>query len=126
VWQRGTGAMTVSSSGLYVGDGWRALFTGSATASAQRGDSNFNGTNFGLLVTGATSNTDIKIGQRIGSYVAAPLSAFTVSTSCLIASADIRAAPGVAPGINANSPPPELRPISSGTICYPATPVVIP
>jgi hypothetical protein len=115
VWQRGTGAMTVSSSGSYVGDGWRALFTGSATASAQRGDSNFNGTNFGLLGTGATSNTDMKIGQRIGSYVAAPLSAFTftVSTSCLITSADIRAAPGVAPGINANPPPAELRPISS-------------
>jgi hypothetical protein len=189
IFQRGTSATTISTSGSYFADGWRVLFTGSATVTAQQTGTNINGTNWGLSVTGATSNTDIKVGQRIESYVAAPLqgqtvtvqfayrqntgstqtpkvsscyasasdnfatctadlaatsltacatatwctesytftasanayfgyevdfdcnAAFTASTSCLITAADIRVTPGVATGINANPPPPELRPI---------------
>ena len=191
VWQRGIGPITISSSGAYAADGWKVYFTGSANVAASQASGNA-GALYGLKVAGAASNTDIKYGHRIESYVAAPLAssvvtlrfsffqktggavtpkvstcyasstdnfsscnadvnstsltacndqtwcteAYTFTASqfasqgyevdidcnaaftsgsnfCEISAADIRVTPGVATGVNANPPPPELRPIAT-------------
>lgn len=74
IWQRGT-SVTIGTSGNYGPDGWKIYFTGSSSVTAARsGTSNAdNGPLYALEVEGAASNTDIKVGQRIESSVAAPL-----------------------------------------------------
>lgn len=86
VWQRGTGAITLSTSAscstthasCMTADGWAAIVTG-ANATAARAASLGGGTLYGLQITGAASNTDVMIAQRIESYVAAPLAANVVT-----------------------------------------------
>jgi hypothetical protein len=76
VGQRGN-SITVSVTGSYALDGWKVLFTGSANvqASQQPGNMANNGGTFNdLLLSGAASNTGIKVAQRIESFVAAPFS----------------------------------------------------
>jgi hypothetical protein len=78
VWQRGTAAMTVGSSGNYAADGWKVFFTGSANVTALRAAGNGDPL-YALEVEGAASNTDIKIGQRIESIDAAPMASQVVT-----------------------------------------------
>ena len=192
IWQRGS-SVTIGTTGNYGPDGWKIYFTGSTNVAAAQLGSNATiiGSYYGLDVQGAASNTDVKVGQRIESYIATPLASnvvtvqfkyyqdtgssqtpkvsacyasaqdnFTTCTSdlsatgltscttatwcteaytftpsssavngyeidfdcnaailathnCLIGAPDVRVTPGVAGGVNANPPPPELRPIGS-------------
>ena len=80
VWQRGTGATSIGTSGNYFADGWKVYFTGSTGVTAlQAAGPSAGYPLYSLEIEGATSNTDIKVGQRIESYVAAPLAGQTVT-----------------------------------------------
>jgi len=84
VWQRGTASQTIGSTGNYSADGWKVYFTGSANVAAVRASGptitlGNAGALYALRVTGAASNTDIKVGQRIESYDAAPVAGQTVT-----------------------------------------------
>jgi hypothetical protein len=78
VWQRGT-SVTVGSAGVftYTADGWMVDYTGAAgTVTRDTG----NGPSlFSLKATGATSNTDVLIQQRIESVDATMLAGQTVT-----------------------------------------------
>ena len=78
VWQRGTAATSIGTSGNYFADGWKVYFAGSASVTALQAAGN-NGSLYSLEIEGATSNTDIKIGQRIESNDAAPLASQTAT-----------------------------------------------
>jgi Major tropism determinant N-terminal domain len=69
VWQRGTGPITISTSGGYAADGWIVLPAGASVTAAQAGGRLL--TKNSLQVTGATSVTDVIVKQRIESLIAA-------------------------------------------------------
>ena len=77
VWQRGTGSITVSTAGAYTADGWIVLPTGAGVTAAQAGGRLT--TKNSLLVTGATSVTDVVIKQRIEGLIAAAFCSQTVT-----------------------------------------------
>ena len=85
VWQRGTSAITVTTSGAYTADGWIVTPTG-ASCTAVQATNNRTGANtlYGLQVTGATSVTDITVAQRIESYIAAGLAGKTVTVQAQV------------------------------------------
>lgn len=193
IWQRGTGAITVTTADAYVADGWIVSPSGTS-CTAQRASNNRSGAGslYGMQVTGAASVTDITVTQRIESYLAVALAgervtvqaqiynntgssitptlttkyagsadnwtspttdlsatnlqacangawtqvAYTLAVSAnatagyefifdfgndftttakdvIIAEADVRVTPGLATGLCANPPPPELRPLAA-------------
>jgi hypothetical protein len=80
IWQRGGTAMSLGTSGAYFADGWIVYFAGSASVTALQGTGVGAGYPlYSLEIEGATSNTGIQVGQRIESYVAAPLAGRTVT-----------------------------------------------
>lgn len=81
--QRGPGSFTVTTAGAYTLDGWIVVPTGASCAAQQGGVGNSGPgtTNLALLLTGATSVTDILVKQRIESSDAAPLSGQQVTAS---------------------------------------------
>ena len=75
IWQRGTSSMTVTTSGAYTADGWIVVPTG-ASCTAQQTTSNIRTgalSTYSLLMTGASSVTDILVKQRIESFIAQQL-----------------------------------------------------
>lgn len=76
--QRGT-SVTIGTSGNYSLDGWKVYFTGSTSVAAAQVSALQAGAFSELQITGATSNTDVTIEQRIESYVATPLRGATVT-----------------------------------------------
>jgi YVTN family beta-propeller protein len=84
IWQRGTSAITVSTSGAYTADGWIVVPTGSSCTVAATNGRTGGLTYYSMLITGATSITDILLKQRIESYVAAPLAGQTVTVQAQV------------------------------------------
>jgi hypothetical protein len=82
VWQRGTAAMTVTTSGAYTADGWIVLPTG-ASVTAQAAAGRLLTVN-SLKVTGNASVTDVTIKQRIESFMAAPLTSQNVTVQAWV------------------------------------------
>ncbi len=82
VWQRGAGSVTVTTSGAYVADGWIVLPTGASVTAAQAGGRLL--TKASLLVTGATSVTDVVVKQRIESLIAAAFCGQTITVQAQI------------------------------------------
>lgn len=86
IWQRGTISLTVTTAGAYTADGWIVVPTGAScmtiqsTANARTGKLS----TYSLLITGATSITDILVKQRIESYIAAPLEGQQVTVQAQI------------------------------------------
>lgn len=86
VWQRGAGTATVTTAGGYTSDGWIVTPTGASCTIAQTilnaraGSLTF----YSLLITGASSVTDITLKQRIESFVAQPLEAQTVTVQAQV------------------------------------------
>ena len=79
VWPNGTsGSVTTSATGSssITASGWAAIATG-ATITWSQVTTGSNGSPQSLKLTGATSVTDITLGQRIESYDAAPLAGQT-------------------------------------------------
>ena len=82
VWQRGTSALTATTSGAYTADGWIVLPTGASVTAAQAGGRLV--TKNSLQVTGASSVTDLIIKQRIESLMAAAFCSQTVTVQAQI------------------------------------------
>lgn len=71
VWQRGTAAMTVTTSGAYTADGWIVTPAGaSVTVERTAGRAS---TLYAMKITGAASVTGLTLKQRIESYLCASL-----------------------------------------------------
>lgn len=86
IWQRGTSALTVTTAGAYTADGWIVVPTG-ASCTAQQSTSNTRTgaqTTYSLLMTGATSITDILVKQRIESFIAQQLEGQTVTVQAQV------------------------------------------
>jgi hypothetical protein len=72
VWQRGTGATSIATSGAYFADGWWVQPTGAAVSCSQVSDPTSSPLAlFALKCAGAASVTDISIDHPIESYLAA-------------------------------------------------------
>jgi hypothetical protein len=82
VWQRGTSALTATTSGAHTADGWIVLPTGASVTAAQAGGRLV--TKNSLQVTGASSVTDLIIKQRIESLMAAAFCSQTVTVQAQI------------------------------------------
>ncbi|HEY5066264.1 MAG TPA: hypothetical protein VIJ04_15760 [Xanthobacteraceae bacterium] len=82
VWQRGTSALTATTSGAYTADGWIVLPTGASVTVAQAGGRLV--TKNSLQVTGASSVTDLIIKQRIESLMAAAFCSQTVTVQAQV------------------------------------------
>ena len=82
VWQRGTSALTATTSGAYTADGWIVLPTGASVTAAQAGGRLV--TKNSLQVTGASSVTDLIIKQRIESLMAAAFCSQTVTVQAQV------------------------------------------
>ena len=82
VWQRGTSALTATTSGACTADGWIVLPTGASVTVAQAGGRCV--TKNSLQVTGASSVTDLIIKQRIESLMAAAFCSQTVTVQAQI------------------------------------------
>lgn len=82
IWQRGTAAITVTTSGAYVADGWIVLPTG-ASVTAQQAAGRLL-TSYNLKVTGAASVTDVIVKQRIESMMAAAFTSQQVTVQAWI------------------------------------------
>lgn len=82
VWQRGTSAITVTTSGAYTADGWIVVPTG-ASCTVQQAAGRLL-TSFSAQLVGATSVTDILIKQRIEGSIAAPLTSQNVTVQAQI------------------------------------------
>ena len=82
IWQRGTGPITVTTSGAYTADGWIVVPTGASVTAAQAGGRLT--TKNSLQITGATSVTDLAVKQRIESFVAAAFCSQTVTVQAQV------------------------------------------
>jgi hypothetical protein len=84
--QRGTrsSALTITTSGGYVTDGWIVLPTGASVTAQQAASQSGMLSANSLKVTGASSVTDIIAKQRIESTVAAPFAGQTVTVQAKI------------------------------------------
>jgi Major tropism determinant N-terminal domain len=82
VWQRGTSSLTVTTAGAYVADGWIVLPAGASVTAAQGGGRLLSKNS--LLVTGATSVTDVIVKQRIESLIAAAFCSQTVTVQAQV------------------------------------------
>ena len=82
VWQRGTGPITITTSGGYAADGWIILPAGAGVTAAQAGGRLL--TKNSLQVTGATSVTDVIIKQRVESLIAAAFCSQTVTVQAQV------------------------------------------
>lgn len=82
MWQRGTSALTATTSGAYTADGWIVLPTGASVTAAQAGGRLV--TKNSLQVTGASSVTDLIIKQRIESLMAAAFGSQTVTVQAQV------------------------------------------
>jgi hypothetical protein len=82
VWQRGTSALTATTSGSYTADGWIVMPTGASVTAAQAGGRLLTKTS--LQVTGAASVTDVIVKQRIESLMAAAFCSQTVTVQAQI------------------------------------------
>lgn len=82
VWQRGTGPITITTSGGYAPDGWIVLPAGASVTAAQTGGRLL--TKNSLQVTGAASVTDIIVKQRVESLIAAALCSQTVTVQAQV------------------------------------------
>ena len=82
VWQRGTGPITITTSGGYGADGWIVLPAGASVTAAQTGGRLL--TKNSLQVTGAASVTDVIIKQRVESLIAAALCSQTVTVQAQV------------------------------------------
>jgi len=74
MWQRGTSSLATSSTGKYTADGWIVAQSGAQGTCSQSNNGFFDDW-YVLSCSGATSNTDTTVSQRIESYVASPLGA---------------------------------------------------
>jgi len=81
VWQRGT-SITATTAGKYTADGWIVLPTGASVVASQ--SSGRGPTLYSLLVTGASSVTDVIIKQRIESFVSAPMTSQVVTVQAQV------------------------------------------
>lgn len=83
VWQRGTSALsastTITAAPSYTADGWIAYAVGAAATCLRASAPSSIPELYVLECQGAASNTDIIFGQRIESYLAAPLAGQTVT-----------------------------------------------
>lgn len=80
VWQRGGGAITVTTAGAYTADGWIVLPTGASVTAQQVANGRTGAlTAFALKVTGAASVTGAIIKQRVESVEAAKFAGQTVT-----------------------------------------------
>lgn len=77
VWQRGTSSLTATTSGAYTADGMIVLPTGASVTASQA--SGRGPTKYSLMVTGATSVTDLIIKQRVESIISVRLNSRTVT-----------------------------------------------
>lgn len=77
--QRGTSGSAAASSLTTTADGWILLPSGAGVTWAQAGQIEIGGSNYSLQITGAASNTDVLLRQRIESDMAAPLTSRTVT-----------------------------------------------
>ncbi len=82
VWQRGTGTITVATSGGYTADGWIVLPTGASVTAAQASGRLL--TKASLQVTGASSVTDLIVKQRIESLMAGVFCSQTVTVQAQV------------------------------------------
>ena len=82
VWQRGTGPITISTSGGYAADGWIVLPASAGVTAAQAGGRLL--TKNSVQVTGASSVTDVIVKQRIESLIAAAFCSQTVTVQAQI------------------------------------------
>jgi hypothetical protein len=82
IWQRGSSAITVSTSGAYTADGW-IVSPGGASVTVQQAAGR-QLTAYSLQVTGASGATDVIVKQRIESVIASPLSGQTVTVQARI------------------------------------------
>jgi hypothetical protein len=81
VWQRGTGGLTITTSGGFGADRWWVLPTGaSVTVAPVAGLYSY----YSMKITGAASVTDVQVKQRIESYIAAPLNGQNVTVQAKI------------------------------------------
>jgi len=76
IFQRGTAAITVTTSGAYTADGWIVLPTGASVTAQQAAGRSL--TVNSLKVTGAASVTDVIVKQRIESVISTPLTLHSV------------------------------------------------
>jgi hypothetical protein len=76
VWQRGT-SIVATTSGTYTADGWIVLPAGASVTVSQAGGRQL--TKASLMVSGASSVSDVIIKQRIESYIAAACCGQTVT-----------------------------------------------
>src|SRR5882672_2253294 len=86
IWQRGTSAITVTTAGAYTADGWIVTPTGaSCTAAASISNIRTGSLSYySMLITGATSVTDITLKQRIESYIAAQLESQVITVQAQV------------------------------------------
>ncbi len=80
IWSRSTSGTTTSGSGyLYSADGWMIAATGASSTWARVTNTDTGAPVYGLRITGATSNTNVTVAQRIESYLAATLTGRVVT-----------------------------------------------
>jgi hypothetical protein len=78
IWARGTATITVTTAGSYTADGWFIKPAG-ASCAVQAAAASVGNTAYDMVITGATSVTDIVLKHVIDSYTAAPLGSTQVT-----------------------------------------------
>lgn len=80
IWQRGTSAISVATTGAYAADGWLVTPTGAAvTVNRASNNRTLPNTLYGMSVVGATSVTGLTVQQRIESNIAVGLAGRTTT-----------------------------------------------